>query len=111
MTNSIPKININTIEFLTSNLEQIQGINDFINEWNSDSLEIELQTSGSTGFPKKIIHKKIHFLASAKKTGEFFNFNSDQKLLLCLSIHTIGGKMQLIRALFWKMPLIVVEIR
>ena len=49
-------------------------------------------------------------LASAKKTGEFFNFNSDQKLLLCLSIHTIGGKMQLIRALFWKMPLIVVEI-
>jgi o-succinylbenzoate---CoA ligase len=109
MSNSIPKININTIEFLTSNVEQKNEILEFIEEWNNESLTIDLFTSGSTGLPKKITHKKETLIASAKLTSNYFELNKGGKLALCLSVKTIGGKMQLIRALVSEMNTLVLE--
>jgi len=110
MTNSIPKININTIAFLTSNHEVIDSVQKFVEEWNERKDEITLFTSGSTGLPKQISHKKTALIASAKATGNYFNFKAGEKLALCLSISTIGGKMQVIRSLVWNMPLIVTDV-
>lgn len=110
MANSIPKININTIEFLTSNLEVIDAVRKFVEEWNDNKDEIIFFTSGSTGLPKSITHKKTVLLASAKATGNYFDFKAGEKLALCLSVSTIGGKMQVIRSLVWNMPLIVTDV-
>lgn len=110
MTNSIPKININTIAFLTSDDEVIDAVRKFVEEWNENKDEMTLYTSGSTGLPKAISHKKTALLASAKATGNYFNFKAGEKLALCLSISTIGGKMQVIRSLIWDMPLVVTDV-
>lgn len=110
MSNSIPKININSIAFLTSDREVIDTVQKFVQEWNKDKEEMVFFTSGSTGLPKAISHKKTALLASAKATGKYFNFKSGEKLALCLSISTIGGKMQVIRSLVWNMPLVVTDV-
>ena len=83
-------------------------IQDFIQEWNSESETIECQTSGSTGAPKKILLQKSHMCHSARMTGNFFDFSPTKKLLLCIHPSTIGGKMQLVRALVFNMELVVI---
>lgn len=98
------------IEFLTSSESIKDDVRQFLEEWNSEKTDIELYTSGSTGKPKKIVHKKSTLLASAQATGEFFSFRSNETILLCLSMNTIGGKMQLIRSLVWDMKLLVGDV-
>ncbi len=109
MTNTVPKINIHKIEFLTENKEVIQEVENFIEEWNNSKEEIISKTSGSTGIPKEIKVKKQFMIESAKMTGDYFNFNENETIVLSLSAKTIGGKMQIIRALIHKMNLIVTD--
>lgn len=79
----------------------------FLDDWFAPDDTIMQQSSGSTGAPKRIALTKASLEASAKMTGEFFGFDSSKTLFLCLSPTFIAGKMMIIRALVWKMNLIV----
>lgn len=71
----------------------------FLKDWfNSDDYVI-VQTSGSTGIPKKIKLQKKHMVASAQATGAYFNCLEGTKALFCMSADFIAGKMMWVRAL------------
>ncbi len=97
------------IEFLTKELNYINEVNQFINDWFSEKDYIISKTSGSTGTPKEIQLKKKYLRASARMTGKYFNFNEYDTLLLSLPIFGIGGKMIIIRAIEFNCKLIVVS--
>lgn len=71
----------------------------FLKELFSKSTAIKVQTSGSTGVPKKIHIRKRYLLNSAKMTASFFKLEKGASALLCLSTDYIAGKMMLVRAL------------
>ena len=72
---------------------------EFLDAWFDEKAYIEVQTSGSTGNPKRIQLHKFHMVNSAMSTGSYFNLGSGTKALLCLSPHFIAGKMMWVRAL------------
>ena len=109
MTNIVPKIEIQSILFLTKNKIFIDEVTNFITTWNNDSPYFYTKTSGSTGIPKQIELEKSRAVSSALRTGEFFNYKEGDSLVMCLSITTIGAKMQLVRAAVNKMQLIICE--
>lgn len=71
----------------------------FLKEWFDDRDYVLGHTSGSTGTPKEIRLKKEDMRASARLTNEFFGIGADSRLLLCLSVNYIAGKMMVVRAL------------
>ena len=71
----------------------------FIIKWFDDKPHITVQTSGSTGAPKKIKLLKTNMVQSAFATGVYFNLGTNNTALLCLSAEYIAGKMMLVRAL------------
>jgi O-succinylbenzoic acid--CoA ligase len=74
-------------------------VNDFIRLWESGVSEIEVQTSGSTGLPKKIMLSRKQILASVNQTKKAF-YLDEQTLFICnLSVDYIAGKLMIIRAL------------
>lgn len=81
----------------------------FLEEWFSSSTSIEVQTSGSTGQPKKMTVRKTQLLQSAKMTCDFFGLKPDDKALLCLPLEYIAGKMLVVRALYAGLDLYTVE--
>lgn len=83
----------------------------FLEEWFNDSLFVVVQTSGSTGAPKKIKLKKEYLFNSAKATGEYFQIKENTKALHCLSSAYIAGKMMWVRALTlgWHLDLVSVD--
>lgn len=90
--------------------EYLQEIENFIAEWESSSDFITVNTSGSTGTPKSIQLKKEHVRASAIATGNFFNFQVGQSVLLNLSPHYIAGKLMIARALIHDMRIFVAPL-
>ena len=90
--------------------EYLQEIENFIAEWESQSDFIEVQTSGSTGNPKRILLKKEHVRASAIATGKFFDFQAGQSILLNLSPHYIAGKLMIVRALIHDMRIVLAPL-
>ncbi len=99
-----------SVDFLTSNIELIQQVRGFIADWKSDTDYIETNTSGSTGTPKTIRLLKTQMKASAQMSGKYFHFSSNKKIMLSLPIHTIGGKMIVIRAIEFNMILVVSDL-
>jgi O-succinylbenzoic acid--CoA ligase len=87
-----------------------QKVLNFVKTWNSKDKWLEVSTSGSTGRPKLIKLSKKQMRASAKATADFFNFNSEQTILLCLSADYIAGKMMVIRALENNMHIVVAPL-
>ena len=81
----------------------------FILEWLSDSPQIKVKTSGSTGVAKRISVKKEKMISSALLTGRFFNLKKNDKALLCLPVNFIAGKMMVVRAFVLGLDLIPVE--
>lgn len=83
---------------------------EFLEEWRNDSDVILVKTSGSTGCPKEIRLTKDFVKASAQRTIEFFNLNSESRLHSCVSPDFIGGKMMAVRVelsgavLTWETP-------
>ena len=81
---------------------------DFCKEWLLGITYFSLQTSGSTGLPKKIEINKNQMLASAKATQNFFGTGPDTRILNTLNVNYIGGKMNLVRAMVWNCPILLV---
>lgn len=81
----------------------------FINQWINNKNYILVETSGSTGKPKTIRIEKEFMLESAKMTCEYFKLKEKDNALLCMSAKHIGGIMMIVRAIYAKMNLIVVE--
>lgn len=79
--------------------EEIQQLGSFLMDWLSDNTSIQLQTSGSTGIPKRIELPKTAFVASAKQTATFFKLKPSDTALLCLPLKYVAGKMMLVRAM------------
>ena len=91
--------------------EQLKkSIEDFLSEWNNSNDYISAFTSGSTGKPKEIRLLKSKMIESAKLTGEFLGLKKNDKALLCLSIHTIGGKMMVVRSIILNLELFVIPV-
>ena len=85
------------------------SLEEFLEEWNSDSPYVEVKTSGSTGEPKRMLVEKRRMLASAKITCNFLGLKEGDTALLCMSLDYIAGKMMVVRAIERGLRLIVVE--
>ena len=84
----------------------IQG---FLLAWDNGDDCIEVQTSGSTGIPKKMRVKKSYMLASARRTNDYFGLKKGDRTLLCMSLDYIAGKMMAVRAIERGLQMDVVE--
>lgn len=82
---------------------------DFLAEWWSDSPGMELQTSGSTGVPKRMLATREAMIASAAASCRFFGLKPGDTALLCLPLQYIAGKMMVVRALVGGLNLIISE--
>ena len=81
---------------------------EFISEWNDDAQTIHVQTSGSTGAPKKMNVRKDRMIESAKMTCDFLGLQPGDTALLCMNLDYIGAKMMVVRSLIRQLHLIQV---
>ena len=84
------------------------SLDEFLEEWNSPSPYVHVQTSGSTGAPKPMLVEKSRMLASARRTNDFLGLQSGDTALLCMSLDYIAGKMMVVRALERGLKLITI---
>jgi len=107
-TNNIPSpISVKTGKLWKDETPIWKDINTFICEWMSGNNDIVLQTSGSTGAPKKMSVKKKWMKNSASLTGQTFHLKKGDTALLCLPMKYIAGKMMVVRALELNLKLVV----
>ncbi|MFL2620801.1 MAG: AMP-binding protein [Flavobacteriaceae bacterium] len=71
----------------------------FLTSWFDENDFILVKTSGSTGTPKEIKLKKIDLISSSKLTADYFNLKPGDKVINCLPVEYIAGKMMLVRSL------------
>jgi o-succinylbenzoate---CoA ligase len=82
----------------------------FLADWFNESEEMTVHTSGSTGEPKAIRVLKTQMMNSACATCSYLHLQPMDKILLCMSLNFIAGKMMVIRALvagldlYWTEP-------
>ncbi len=81
----------------------------FISQWLDDTETIEVQTSGTTGEPRKYLVSKKSMIISARKTLDFFQLKPGDSALLCLSPRYIAGKLMIVRAFAGKLNLILTQ--
>ena len=84
-------------------------LDEFLEEWNSASEYVRVQTSGSTGAPKQMLVEKRRMLASARTTCDFLELKEGDSALLCMSLDYIAGKMMVVRAFERGLKLITAE--
>ena len=73
-------------------------VGEFFLDWFDDNDFMNLQTSGTTGAPKIIKIDKQAMVNSAIATGDYFNLSPGNKVLHCLPVKYIAGKMMFVRA-------------
>jgi len=71
----------------------------FLTDWFNDSEEMTVQTSGSTGEPKLIRVRKSQLMNSACATCYQLRLAPGDRVLLCMSLQFIAGKMMVVRSL------------
>jgi len=72
-------------------------VGDFLLDWFDNNDFIEMNTSGSTGKPKLIRVEKQAMVNSALATGDFFELEPGDKVLNCLPVKYVAGKMMFVR--------------
>lgn len=82
---------------------------DFLTQWYGPQNFITVHTSGSTGPPKPIFLEKKFVAQSAMRTLEFFELKPGQRILLCLPLRYIAGKLMVVRALLGRLDLCTAE--
>lgn len=95
----VPELLALAQDYRLSGEEYLRSVGHFFADWLNDSPTMEVQTSGSTGAPKKIWVKKQYMVNSALATQDFFDLPAQTKALLCLPATYIAGKLMLVRAL------------
>lgn len=70
----------------------------FLLDWFDDLPYVEMTTSGTTGKPKTIRIEKQAMVNSALATGDFFDLQAGDRVMHCLPVKYIAGKMMLVRA-------------
>lgn len=83
-------------------------LRDFLAEWRGDGDTVEVQTSGSTGSPQRMMVRKDRMRASARMTCDFLGLRSGDSALLCMNLRYIGAKMMVVRSLERDLRLICV---
>lgn len=81
----------------------------FCKEWLRGRKVFELQTSGSTGIPKKILIDRHQMVASARLTIDKLGLSAGDTALVCIDTAYIGGKMMLVRAMEGDLNIIAIE--
>ncbi|MCS3530501.1 AMP-binding protein [Chryseobacterium sp. JUb7] len=99
-------LNINKLSFET---EFEKKIKNFLDDWFSDSENVNVQTSGSTGTPKVFEIEKKRMINSAVMTCDFLGLKKDDTALICLPVEYISGKMMIVRSLERHLKLITAE--
>lgn len=84
--------------FIKEGEEHEKDVGIFILDWFDKRSYVEMYTSGTTGKPKLIRIEKQAMVNSALATGVFFKLKPGNKVLHCLPIKYIAGKMMLVRA-------------
>lgn len=87
------------VSYIKEGEEYEKSIFRFLLDWFDEKPYIEVQTSGTTGKPKRIKIEKQFVIASVLATGDFLNLKPGDSTLLCLSADYIAGKLMLVRAL------------
>ena len=105
MTNNLIHKNFKLAGELHSSNDLIESLKDntdyynFLTSWFDENDFILVKTSGSTGTPKEIKLKKIDLISSSKLTADYFNLKPGDKVINCLPVKYIAGKMMLVRSL------------
>src|SRR5258705_5320955 len=81
----------------------------FCKAWLSGQQEFKIQTSGSTGAPKKIILTRSSMEVSARMTIHALQLNASDTALVCLDTKYIAGQMMLVRSLMLGMNIVAVK--
>ncbi|MBX2898658.1 MAG: AMP-binding protein [Cyclobacteriaceae bacterium] len=79
----------------------------FCSDWLNEKEKFVLQTSGSTGAPKRIEVTRYQLKASARITAEYLNLKPEETALVCLEVAFVAGLMMLVRAMETGMNIIV----
>lgn len=69
----------------------------FLLDWFDERPYIEMFTSGTTGEPKTIRVDKQAMVNSALATGDFFDLKPGDRVLHCLPVKYVAGKMMFVR--------------
>ncbi|MDT8346348.1 MAG: AMP-binding protein [Flavobacteriaceae bacterium] len=75
-------------------------IGNFLLDWLDNNESITMYTSGSTGNPKPHQISKKAMRESAGRTVDYFDLNHYSRILCCLPLRYIAGKMMIVRALY-----------
>ncbi|MBC7450106.1 MAG: AMP-binding protein [Cytophagales bacterium] len=78
-------------------------------QWLSEEETFIMQTSGSTGAPKRIEIKRSQIEASALASLIFFQLKQGDNVLCPLNIEVVGGKMMLFRSMIGGLQLQVIQ--
>lgn len=84
-------------------------LDDFLEEWNNDSENVLVHTSGSTGEPKPMWVEKSRMEASARITCRFLGLQPGDTALLCMPLDYIAGKMVVVRSIVNGLRLVSVK--
>ena len=105
MTNNLIHKNFKLAGELHSSNDLIESLKDntdyynFLTSWFDENDFILAKTSGSTGTPKEIKLKKIDLISSSMLTADYFNLKPGDKVINCLPVEYIAGKMMFVRSL------------
>ena len=91
-------------------LKEKKDYYNFLKSWFDDKDYILTNTSGSTGKPKEIRLKKSDLIESSKLTARYFDLKVGDKIINCLPIKYIAGKMMLVRSLVLGLDLYVFPV-
>ena len=91
-------------------LKEKEDYYDFLKSWFDDKDYVITNTSGSTGKPKEIKLKKSDLIESSKLTARYFDLKVGDKIINCLPVKYIAGKMMLVRSLVLGLDLYIFPV-
>lgn len=85
----------------------LEALHAFLSEWFAPRPTMWLQTSGSTGEPKRIEVRKEYMLCSAEMSCRYFGLGREDVALLCMDLRYIGAMMLVVRTMVCGMRLVL----